>query len=75
MTRFGSFWDIVSCGRDYLERIKRNQPTALAALADGFVREDVGEQQAEAWGKAGVIEGRRIWSDDLLVGLVRMGSR
>ena len=45
-----------------------------AALADGFVRENLGEPQAETWGKAGVIEGRRIRTDDVLVGLVRMCS-
>ena len=38
---------IVSYGRDYLVRIKRNQPTVLAALADGFPEDELGEPQAE----------------------------
>ncbi len=42
---------IVSQGRDYLVRIKGNQPEALAALADGFAAEELGEPQAETLGK------------------------
>ena len=38
---------IVSYGRDYLVRIKGNQPEALAALADGFAQEELGEPEAE----------------------------
>ena len=38
---------IVSHGRDYLVRIKGNQPEALAALADEFAGEEAGEPQAE----------------------------
>ena len=38
---------IVSYGRDYLVRIKGNQPEALAALADGFAQEELGESEAE----------------------------
>ena len=42
---------IVSQGRDYLVRIKGNQPEVLAALADGFAAEELGEPQAETLGK------------------------
>ena len=42
---------IVSYGRDYLVRIKGNQPEALAALADGFAVEELGEPEAETLGK------------------------
>ena len=38
---------IVGHGRDYLVRVKGNQPTVLAALADGFAGEESGEPQAE----------------------------
>ena len=38
---------IVSHGRDYLVRIKGNQPEVWAALADGFAGEELGEDQAE----------------------------
>ena len=38
---------IVSHGRDYLVRIKGNQPTVLAALTDGFAGEELGEPEAE----------------------------
>ena len=34
-------------GRDYLVRVKGNQPTVLAALTDGFAPEELGEPQAE----------------------------
>ncbi len=45
---------IVSYGRDYLVRIKGNQPEALAALSDGFVAgEEAGEPQAETLEKSG----------------------
>ena len=48
-------WDlcqaIVSHGRDYPVRIKGNQPVALAALADGFAEEELGEPQAETRGE------------------------
>ena len=38
---------IVSHGRDRLARIKGNRPEALAALADGFAVEELGEPEAE----------------------------
>ena len=38
---------IVSHGRDYVVRIKGNQPEVLAALTDGFAGEEAGEAQAE----------------------------
>lgn len=38
---------IVSCGRDYLVRIKGNQPEVLSALAEGFAAEELGEPEAE----------------------------
>ena len=38
---------IVSHGRDYLVRVKGNQPTVLAALAEGFAEDEPGEPQAE----------------------------
>ena len=47
---------IVSYGRDYLVRIKRNQPTVPAALADVFPEDELGEPQAET------IEKKRIES-------------
>ena len=34
---------IVNHGRDYLVRVKGNQPEVLAALADGFAGEDLGK--------------------------------
>ena len=42
---------IVSHGREYLVRVKGNQPTVLAALAEGFDGEELGEPQAETRGK------------------------
>ena len=42
---------IVSHGRDYLVRIKGNQPEVLAALTGGFAGEEAGEAQAETLGK------------------------
>ena len=42
---------IVSHGRDYLVRIKGNQPGVLAALADGFAGEGLVEPEAETVGK------------------------
>ena len=44
---------IVSHGRDYLVRIKGNQPEVRAALADGFAGEELGEPQAETLEKSG----------------------
>ena len=38
---------IAGHGRDYLVRIKGNQPEALAALADGFAAGELGDPQAE----------------------------
>ena len=34
-------------------RIKGNQPAALAALADGFAPEELGDPAAESLGKSG----------------------
>ena len=42
---------IVSHRRDYLVRIKGNQPEALAAIKDGFAGEELEEPQAETLGK------------------------
>ena len=42
---------IVSHRRDYLVRIKGNQPTVLAALTDGFAGEEAGEPPAETLGE------------------------
>ena len=42
---------IVSHGRDYLVRIKGNQPGVLAALADGFAGEGLVEPEEETVGK------------------------
>ena len=44
---------IVGHGRDYLVRIKGNQPEVLAALADGFAVEELGEPEAETLEKSG----------------------
>ena len=44
---------IVGHGRDYLVRVKGNQPTVLAALTDGFAGEEPGEPQAETLEKSG----------------------
>ena len=38
---------IVGHGRDYLMRIKGNQPAVLAALVEGFTAEELGKPQAE----------------------------
>ena len=38
---------IVSHGRDYMVRVKGNRPEALAALADGFAGDELGEPEAE----------------------------
>ena len=63
---------IVGHGRDYLVRVKGNQPTVLAALTNGFAGEEPGESQAETLGKkAGVIERRRIWTSALLADYIR----
>ena len=45
---------IVSYGRDYVARIKGNQPEALAALADRFAVEELGEPEAETVEKSWV---------------------
>ena len=42
---------IVSHGRDYMVRVKGNRPEALAALADGFAGDELGEPEAETVGK------------------------
>ena len=64
---------IVSQGRDYLVRIKGNQPEALAALADGFAAEELGGRRQRPWKKTGVIERRRIWADAELADYIREG--
>ena len=38
---------IVSCGRDYMVRIKGNRPDVLAALAEGFADQGRGQPEAE----------------------------
>ena len=38
---------IVSHGRDYLVRVKGNQPTVLSALVEGFAGAELGEPEAE----------------------------
>lgn len=38
---------IVNHGREYLVRVKGNQPTILAALTEGFEEEQLGDPQAE----------------------------
>lgn len=38
---------IVSCGRDYMVRIKGNRPDVLAALAEGFADQERGQPEAE----------------------------
>ncbi len=60
----------VSHGRDYLVRVKGNQPTVLATLAEGLDRKEQGEPQAETPEKAGVIELRRILADSILAGYI-----
>ena len=62
---------ITGHGRDYLVRIKGNQPEAMAALTDGFAREEACDPQAETLKKTGSIERRRIWTDVLLPGCIR----
>ena len=42
---------IVSHRRDYLVRVKGNQPAVLAALTEGFDGEELGEPQAETRGE------------------------
>ncbi len=44
---------IVSHGRDYLVRVKGNQPTVLAALSERFAEDQLGEPQAETVKKSG----------------------
>ena len=44
---------MVSHGRDYLVRVKGNQPQVLVALADGFVGEELAEPEAETVEKSG----------------------
>ena len=44
---------IVSHGRDYLVRIKGNQPGVLTALAEGFAGEESMEPEAQTVGKSG----------------------
>ena len=38
---------IVSYGRDYMVRIKGNRPDVLAALAEGFADQELGQPEAE----------------------------
>ena len=44
---------IADHGRDYLVRIKGNQPQVLEALADGFAEDELGEPGAETVEKSG----------------------
>ena len=44
---------IVSHGRDYLVRVKGNRPELLAALAEGFSGEELGESEAGSAEKSG----------------------
>ena len=44
---------IVSCGRDYMVRIKGNRPDVLAALAEGFADRELGQSEAETLEKSG----------------------
>ena len=46
---------IVSHGRDYLVRVKGNQPTVLSALVEGFDGAELGEPAAET------VEKKRGW--------------
>ena len=62
---------IVGHGRDYLVRIKGNQPEALAALADGLLARNWGSLGGDRGEKAGVIERRRVWSDEALADYIR----
>ena len=38
---------IVSCGRDYMVRVKGNRPDVLAALAEGFADRELGQPEAD----------------------------
>ena len=62
---------IVGHGRDYPVRVKGNRPEMLAAMEEGFTREEPGSVRRRAWKKAGVIEGRRIWADGSLAEYIR----
>ena len=63
---------IVSHGRDYLVRVKGNQPTVLSALVEGFAGAELGEPAAETVEKKqGMIERRRIWADAELADYIR----
>ena len=44
---------IVGHGRDYLVRVKGNQPTVLAALTDGFAGRNLGSRRRRPWKKSG----------------------
>ena len=46
----------------------------LAALTDGLAPEELGETGGDPGKKAGVIERRRIWTDDLLAGYMPRGE-
>ena len=55
---------IVSHGRDYLARIKGNQPEVAGAhWQTGWPGRNWESLRRRPWGKAGVIERRRIWTD------------
>ncbi len=62
---------IVNYGRDYLVRVKGNRPTVLAALADGFSEDQLGEPQAQTVDKGGKVETRRLWASTVLAGYIR----
>ena len=59
---------IVSQGWDYLMRIKGDRFEVLVVLSEGFAGAEPREPEAETVGKAGVIERRRIWTDDAVGG-------
>ena len=63
---------IVSHGRDYLVRIKGNQPEVWAAIGRRVCRGGTGRAPGGDPGKkAGVIERRRIWTDEALADYIR----
>ena len=50
----------MSQGREYMVRIKGNQPDVLAARVEGFADRETRDTEAETLEKAGVIERRSI---------------
>ena len=63
---------IVSHGGDYLVRIKGNQPTGAGRISRwGLTGRDWGSRRRRPGEKAGVIERRGIWTDNVLAGYIR----